>query len=162
MYALSELNYLAILVTAVVIFVIGAIWYSVLFGRAWTAAHGYTPEQLEGMWSGMARAYGLSFLCYLVLSLVLALSGSFVQLALLSVVTRLLSYIGTSVSVLVLRRRHADHPGALRLPGGPAIPLLATALSLALLASASVANLLAAAVALAVGSVIYLFRRKPA
>ena len=73
MYALSELNYLAILVTAVVIFVIGAIWYSVLFGRAWTAAHGYTPEQLEGMRSGMARAYGLSFLCYLVLSLVLAL-----------------------------------------------------------------------------------------
>ena len=37
------------------------------------AAHGYTPEQLEGMRSGMARAYGLSFVCYLVLSTVLAL-----------------------------------------------------------------------------------------
>jgi hypothetical protein len=73
MYALSELNYLAILVTAVLIFVLGAIWYSVLFGKAWMAAHGYTPEQLEGMRSGMARAYGLSFVCYLVLSTVLAL-----------------------------------------------------------------------------------------
>ena len=73
MYALSELNYLAILVTAVVIWVIGAIWYSMLFGKVWMAAHGYTPEQLEGMRAGMARAYGVSFLCYLVLATVLSL-----------------------------------------------------------------------------------------
>lgn len=95
-------------------------------------------------------------------ALVLAVSGSFVQLALLSVVTRLLSYIGTSVSVLVLRRRHGERAGAIRLPGGPLIPVTATLLSLALLASASTANLSAAAVALVVGAVIYLFRRKPA
>ena len=68
MSALSELNYLAILVTAVVIFVIGALWYTVLFGKAWLAAHAYTPEQIEGMKQGMGRTYGLSFLCYLVLA----------------------------------------------------------------------------------------------
>ena len=73
MYALSELNYLAILVTAAVIFVIGAIWYSVLFGKMWMNAHGYTPEQIEGMRSGMALAYAVSFVCYLVLATVMSL-----------------------------------------------------------------------------------------
>jgi len=94
------------------------------------------------------------------LSLLLALSGSFVQLALLSVVARLCAYIGTALSVLVLRRRHAGREGVLRLPGGPAIPLLAAALSVALLASARVGNLIAGAVALLVGAVIYALRRR--
>lgn len=61
-----------------------------------------------------------------VLSLLLALSGSFVQLALLSVVARLCTYIATSVSVLVLRRRHAGRKNALHLPGGALIPNAAT------------------------------------
>src|SRR5262245_50939413 len=65
---MPPLNYVAILVTAVAIFVIGALWYTVLFGKMWTEAHAYTPEQLEGMKQGMAKAYGFSFLCYLVLA----------------------------------------------------------------------------------------------
>ncbi len=73
MYALSELNYLAILVTALAIFAIGALWYTVLFGKQWQAAHAYTPEQLEGMKQGMGKAYGLSFVAYLVLAAVMDL-----------------------------------------------------------------------------------------
>lgn len=95
-----------------------------------------------------------------VLALGLALSGSFVKLALLSVVARLCAYIGTVLSLLVLQRRYANHPGALKLPGGPIIPLAALLLSLGLLASATLGNLLAAAVALAVGALLYLTRRK--
>ncbi len=72
MYALSDLNYLAILVTAVVIFAIGALWYTVLFGKQWMAAHAYTPEQLEGMKTRMGMTYGLSFVAYLVLAAVMA------------------------------------------------------------------------------------------
>ncbi|MBU8975805.1 APC family permease [Lysobacter sp. MMG2] len=94
-----------------------------------------------------------------VISLALALSGSFVQLALLSVVSRLCTYLGTAGSVLVLRHRHGDRDGALRLPGGPLIPLAAIALSIGLLASAQVANLIAAAIALVIGAVIYRLRR---
>jgi hypothetical protein len=67
------LNYLGILVAAVAIFLIGALWYTVLFGRQWVAAHGYTPEQVEGMKQGSGRAYGLSFLAYLVLAAVMDL-----------------------------------------------------------------------------------------
>ncbi len=95
------------------------------------------------------------------LSLALALTGSFVQLALLSVVARLFTYIGTTLSVLVLRRRHGDQPGAMQLPGGPVIPVAALLLSLGLLASARIENLIAGAVALLIGAVIYRFRRKP-
>ena len=94
-----------------------------------------------------------------VLSLVLALTGSFVQLALLSVVARLLTYIGTAGSVLVLQRRHRNTAGAMRLPGGPLIPALALLLSFGLLASASLQNLLAGLVALLLGAVVYRFRR---
>ena len=95
------------------------------------------------------------------LSLLLALSGSFVQLALLSVVARLCAYIGTALSVLVLRRRHDGRDGVLRLPGGPLIPVLAAALSIALLASASIGNLAAGALALVAGAALYRLRRKP-
>ena len=83
------------------------------------------------------------------------------QLALLSVVARLFTYIGTAVSVLVLQRRHGDAPGAMQLPGGPLIPVLALLLSLGLLASAKPENLVAGAIALATGAVVFLFRRKP-
>ena len=96
-----------------------------------------------------------------VLSLALALSGSFVQLALLSVIARLCAYIGTAVSVMVLRRTHGQRAGALQLPGGNLIPVLAALLAFGLLASASAKNLAAGAIALLVGAVVYRFRRVP-
>src|SRR3546814_19697055 len=66
-----------------------------------------------------------------------------------------------SSDLLVLRRRYGDREQALHLPGGPLIPIAATLLSIGLLASASIENLLAGAVALLLGAVIYRFRRKP-
>lgn len=70
---MPALNYVGILVTAVVIFLIGGLWYTVLFGKAWVAAHGYTPEQQERMRKGAGRAYALSFLAYIVLAAVMDL-----------------------------------------------------------------------------------------
>ena len=95
-----------------------------------------------------------------VLALLLALTGSFVQLALLSMVTRLIGYITTTAGLLVLQRRLGDPPGTLRLPGGPLIPLAALLLSVALLLSASIANLVAVGIAVLAGSLIYLFPRQ--
>ncbi len=69
----AEINYLAVLVAAVATFAIGALWYSPLvLGKAWMEAHGYTPDELERMRKTAARAYFLSFLCYLVMALVYA------------------------------------------------------------------------------------------
>jgi amino acid transporter len=89
----------------------------------------------------------------------LALTGSFVALATLSVVARLATYLGTAAAVPVLRRKLGDRADGWRLPGGPAIPVAAGVLSLGLAASASPAALIAAAIALAVGLGIYLLRR---
>lgn len=94
-----------------------------------------------------------------VLAAVLALSGSFAELAMLSIVARLATYIGTAAAVPVLRRKHPRTPEAFVLPGGPTIPILALLLCLAFLASATVGNLIAGAIGLSVGVAIYFLRR---
>jgi amino acid transporter len=91
---------------------------------------------------------------------ILALSGSFVQLAMLSVIARLATYIGTAAAVPVLRTKFVRTERSFVLPGGLTIPVLALVLSLAFLASATVHNLVVGLIALVVGVVIYLLRRK--
>lgn len=107
------------------------------------------------------RTPAFALLAQAAIALPLALSGSFVQLALLSVISRLFAYVGTAASLLLLRRRFAERTDALRLPGGPVIPVGALVVSLTLLSAAGWKNLAAAAAALAVGALIYALRRRP-
>jgi amino acid transporter len=95
------------------------------------------------------------------IALPLALSGTFVGLAALSVVARLATYLGTALAVPVLRRKYRDAPAAIRIPGGWLIPIAASVLCIVLAASAEKRNLIAGAIALAVGFVIAQFRRSP-
>jgi APA family basic amino acid/polyamine antiporter len=95
-----------------------------------------------------------------VLACALALSGSFVQLAMLSIVARLATYMGTAAAVPVLRRKFARGEHTVVLPGGPLIPVLALLLCLAFLGSASMGNLVAGLVALVAGVGIYALRRR--
>ncbi len=91
--------------------------------------------------------------------LALALSGSFAVLAALSVMARIATYIGTAAAVPILRRRLGVRPGAVRLPLGPSIPIAALVLAVALLASATRAELLLTGGALIAGSVVFACRR---
>ncbi len=125
------------------------------------ARDGYGPRVLAQVHPRF-RTPAAAILCQGVIALALALTGSFVQLALLSMTTRLFAYIGTAAAVIVLARRFGDRPGALRLPGGPLIPVLALLLCLALFASASWMHIAAALVAVLVGSIIYRFPRRSA
>jgi APA family basic amino acid/polyamine antiporter len=95
-----------------------------------------------------------------VLTAALALSGSFVQLALLSVVARLATYIGTAAAVPVLRRQFPAKEHTIVLPGGATIPVLALLVCAAFLASSTAANLVAGLIALVFGAAVYAFRRK--
>lgn len=88
-------------------------------------------------------------------ALPLALTGTFAELAALSVVARMATYIGTAAAVPVLRRKMPDAPRTVRLPGGATIPIAALAVCGVFLSSATTRNLVAGAVALAVGAVIY-------
>ena len=77
---LASIHVLPVLTAAVLAFVLGALWYSpALFAKAWVRAHGYTDEQLERMRSGAARAYSISFACFLVMAAAMALLVARVQ-----------------------------------------------------------------------------------
>lgn len=91
----------------------------------------------------------------------LMLTGTAEQLAELSVVARLATYVGTAASVLVFRHtlwpRLSDEAKqkAIRLPGGPVIPVAALAICLVFLSSATRKNLIAGAIALTIGALIF-------
>jgi hypothetical protein len=64
---MGQINYLAVVLAAMAFFAVGAIWYSVLFGKAWQRALGLGDEQLKGG-ANMALIYGGAFLCELVVA----------------------------------------------------------------------------------------------
>lgn len=76
-----SINWLAVLLAAISTFVIGGLWYSLLFARAWQHAAGVTDEQLK---TGAARIFIGSFLLALVMATSLALfyiNGSYAVVA---------------------------------------------------------------------------------
>ena len=94
------------------------------------------------------------------IALILALSGSFVELAMLSIIARMITYVGTVAALPILRKRFKNRSGGFRLPWGNTIPYLALALCVLFLVSATLANLIAGGIALLVGWLIYSFRKK--
>jgi amino acid transporter len=91
-------------------------------------------------------------------SLVLALSGTFVTLAAASAISRLLVYVATSASVLRLRQPRFEtqvKPATFILPFGPVIPIAAILTSLTILGGATRLQLLSGLGALAAGAVLY-------
>ncbi len=93
-----------------------------------------------------------------VVSLALGLSGSFKQLAVISVVARFSQYIPTCLAIFVLRKKQ-DTPGFV-LPGGMLIPTAALALSLFILAQAEGRQLMAGLLAIVIGIPVYFFSKK--
>ncbi len=101
-----------------------------------------------------------------VAALALALSGSFVMLAVASAVARLVAYTGACAATLRLRHPRFSGlvaPATFVIPLGPLVPILAIAVSLLILAGASHQQLLGGAVGLAVGAALFVandrFRR---
>lgn len=94
------------------------------------------------------------------LALLLALSGSFVELAMLSIIARMVTYVGTVAALPVLRKRFGGKKGSFRLPGGNLLIYSSLILCLIFLVSATLANLIAGAMALLVGWIIYSVRSR--
>lgn len=68
---LAQLNILAVIVAAGLGFVIGGVWYSpLLFSRSWMREAGLDEARVRG--ANMARVFGLSALCSLVMAFNLA------------------------------------------------------------------------------------------
>jgi amino acid transporter len=90
----------------------------------------------------------------------LAAGGSFVWLAGLSVLTRLLIYIGCAAASPALRRRATDEPKVMRLPGGRLIPGLAVLICVGLLTQVRLRDWVVTAAMLCAGSVLYAIARR--
>ena len=88
-----------------------------------------------------------------VVAIVLALTGSFVTLAAVSAIARLVMYVAVCIAVLVLRKRAGR--AQFTIPFGPVIPILASVVAFGILAGATQAQLIAGVAALAAGAVLY-------
>jgi basic amino acid/polyamine antiporter, APA family len=96
-------------------------------------------------------------------ALVLALTGSFVQLAAVSAVARLVMYLAVCTATLILRRRTPDDvmgEAQFTAPLGPIVPVLASVIALGILAGATAQQLVAGAAALVAGSVFFVAARR--
>jgi amino acid transporter len=90
----------------------------------------------------------------------LALTGSFLVLAVVATGAILLVYLGVALAVLKLR--HRDGPpsaGQFTIPGGPVVPVLSAAVIIWLLLQMTVGEATGAGALLAVTVVIYLVRK---
>jgi len=94
-----------------------------------------------------------------VLGLALALSGSFIWLAAMSTVVRLLVYAVSIAALPRLNRSTDDTDGRFELPGGYAIPLLALLLIGWLVTQAPAQSWIVAGIFMALGSVFYVANR---
>jgi APA family basic amino acid/polyamine antiporter len=122
------------------------------------AEHGRLPALFAGI-HPRYRTPWVALVTQTAIALPLALTGTFVELAALSVIARMATYIGTCAAVPVLRRRMPR--GRFRLPGGALIPVAAVVMCIAVLTTATARNLVAAALALVVGAVIYVLGGRP-
>ncbi len=111
-----------------------------------------------------------------VIALTLALTGSFVALAAVSAIARLVMYLAVCAATLVLRKHDREiaaqvgahlgdvdgavAPAKFTVPLGPVVPVVASVVALGILAGASQAQLTAGAGALAAGAVLYFVATK--
>lgn len=118
------------------------------------ARHGQLPAVLAAVHPRYRTPY-VAVAVFAVLAGGAALSGGFAQLAAVSAVARLLFSASTCLAIPVLRRRLPPDQRGFTLPGGPLIPLLATALSVWLLAGLTRTQALAGLVGLLSGLAVY-------
>jgi len=69
----SQINVWAVIVSAVVVFMIGAVWWTVLFGKAWVKANAFTDEEVKASAANMGRNFAIFFVAYLVMAAAVAL-----------------------------------------------------------------------------------------
>lgn len=121
------------------------------------AHDGLLPKRI-----GRTSRFGTPYLAILitaVLALLLALSGSFVKLAAISVVARFAEYLPTCLAVLVLRYKRRDLVRTFYVPFGPIIPLLGIGIIGWLLTKATLEELVWGLGALAFASPFYLLSK---
>lgn len=94
-----------------------------------------------------------------VLTIPIALSGSFTQLAAISAISRFAQYIPTCLAVIVLRKREGLE-STFRVPFGPVLPILSVGISCWLLTQATKVQIIWGLGALIIGIPLYFIMKK--
>lgn len=79
----------------------------------------------------------IAIIIYATIGFMLAVSGSFEQLAVIASSSMLILYLGVALSVIKLRKSQKNFEGGFKIPGGWAVPILAIAIILYFLSSLS-------------------------
>lgn len=95
-----------------------------------------------------------------VVAILIAVSGTFTQLAAISVVSRFTQYLPTCLAVIVLRKKNPEKQSSLRLPFGPVIPIISVVVSVWLLTQSSMDKILIGLGGLVVGIPFYFLMKK--
>lgn len=66
-----HINYLAVIASTVMAFVLGGLWYGPLFGKIWMKEMNFTEEELKK--ANMAKIFGTAFILNLIISINLAM-----------------------------------------------------------------------------------------
>jgi hypothetical protein len=78
---MPHINYLAVLVAGVVIFMLGGLWYSrLLFAKRWVSLQGKTMEEMSAAGGSMPVMYIQAFLCALITAWVMDIVIGFLPL----------------------------------------------------------------------------------
>jgi amino acid transporter len=80
----------------------------------------------------------IAIIVYATIGFILAISGSFEQLAVIASSSMLILYLGVALSVMKLRKSDIDHKGSFKIPGGWTVPIIAIAIIIYFLSSLSV------------------------
>jgi amino acid transporter len=121
------------------------------------AQDGLLPRKVGEM-SRFGTPY-LSIIITVMLSIPVALSGSFVYLVAITMISRFAQYMSTCLAVMVLRRKRPDLVGTFSIPFGPLIPIFAICITLWMVTKTTSTQLIWGLGAIGIGTIVYLFMK---
>lgn len=113
MQHLYDINFLAVLASAVIAFMLGAIWYSPLFfAKQWIEIHADTPEKLKAIQAGAKKAYAVSFTCLLVMAAAMAMLVAITNMstAFAGIKLGVLCWLGFAATIGLMANIYSDKP----------------------------------------------------
>jgi amino acid transporter len=114
-------------------------------------------EQMPGTFAHINKRFrtpDVSLLAFLLVTACLMLLSDFANLATMSAMARLVTYAGSAIALLILRKKDPQNSG-FRVPGGPMLPILTVLVSLYLLSSATKDQWIHGTAALIAGFLLY-------
>lgn len=101
----------------------------------------------------------IAIIVYATIGFILAISGSFEQLAVIASSSMLMLYLGVALSVIKLRKSEKEPYDGFKIPGGWTVPILAIAIIIYFLSNLSTKEMIVTAITISVLSLMFLVIR---